>query len=32
MFYIIDCFSGLAVNIGSFIARVTYGCSSVIEI
>ena len=27
MFYIIDCFSGLGVNIGSFIARVVYGCS-----
>ena len=27
MFYIIDSFSGLGVNIGSFIARVAYGCS-----
>ena len=27
MFYIIDCFSGLGVNIGSFIVRVAYGCS-----
>ena len=27
MFYIIDCFSGMGVNIGSFIVRVAYGCS-----
>ena len=27
MFYIIDCFSGLGVHIGSFIVRVAYGCS-----
>ena len=27
MFYIIDCFSGLGVNIGSLIARVAYGFS-----
>ena len=27
MFYIIDCFSGLGVNIGSFIVRVAYSCS-----
>ena len=32
MFYIIDCFSGLGVNIGSFIVRVAYGCSLVIGI
>ena len=28
MFYIIDCFSGLGINIGSFIVRVAHGCSS----
>ena len=34
MFYIIDCFSGwllevdLGVNIGSFVVRVAYSCSS----
>ena len=34
MFYIIDCFTGwllevdLGVNIGSFVVRVAYGCSS----
>ena len=27
MFLIIDCFSGLGVNIGSFVGRVAYGCS-----
>ena len=27
MFYITDCFSGMGVNIGSFIVRVAYGCS-----
>ena len=27
MFYIFDCFSGMGVNIGSFIVRVAYGCS-----
>ena len=32
MFYIIDCFSGLGVNIGSFIVRVAYGIVIVIGI
>ena len=27
MFYIIDCFSGWLLNIGSFVVRVAYGCS-----
>ena len=27
MFYIIDYFSGLGVDIGSFVVRVAYGCS-----
>ena len=32
MFCIIDCFSGMGVNIGSFIFKVAYGCSLCIEI
>ena len=32
MFYIIDCFSGMGVNIGSFKARVAYVCSLSIRI
>ena len=32
MFYIIDCFSGMGVDIGAFIFKVAYGCSLGIEI
>ena len=32
MFCIIDCFSGMGVNIGAFILEVAYGCSLCIEI
>ena len=32
MFCIIDCFSGMGVNIGAFILKVAYGCSLCIEI
>ena len=32
MFCIIDCFSGMGVNIGAFIFQVAYGCSLGIEI
>ena len=32
MFCIIDCFSGMGVNIGAFIFKVAYSCSLCIEI
>ena len=32
MFCIIDCFSGMGVNVGAFILEVAYGCSLCIEI
>ena len=32
MFCIIDCFSGMGVNIGAFISKVAYGCSLGIKI
>ena len=28
MFYIIDCFAGWLLEVGSFVVRVAYGCSS----